>query len=320
MARITFGMGTSHSPMLSTPHEEFATHTARDRRNPDIENWDGLVREKASWIGRELTPQVTLARHQASQAAIDRLSRALAEARPDVLVIVGDDQEEWFSAVNTPAICIYWGESVEILPPPIDQVGRRSSYWGYYGDGTNRAFPVDAQLAYHLIESLTLEHGFDVAQMRDQPRHGPLGHAWCFVLQRIMRDQMVPIVPLLLNCFYPPNQPTPRRCYELGRALRRSVEAWGVDKRVGVVASGGLSHFLVDEALDHAVLSALEARDVEAVARLPREQLNSGNSEIRNWIVTAGATEHLRMDVVDYITGYRSEAGSGVGLAFATWT
>jgi hypothetical protein len=306
--------------MLSTPHEEFATHAARDRRNPDIVDWDSLVREKAGWIGRELTHQVTLDRHQASQAAIDRLSEALAEAAPDVLVIVGDDQEEWFSAENTPAICVYWGDSVEVLPPPIEQVARRSSYWGYYGDGANRAFPVEAALAYHLIESLTVEAGFDVAQMRDQPRHGPLGHAWCFIFQRIMRDQVIPIVPVLLNCFYPPNQPTPRRCYELGRAIRRSVEAWDADKKVAVVASGGLSHFLVDEGLDRAVLRAIEARDVEAVARLPREQLNSGNSEIRNWIVAAGATEHLRMELVDYIPGYRSEAGSGVGLAFATWT
>jgi hypothetical protein len=67
-------------------------------------------------------------------------------------------------------------------------------------------------------------------------------------------------------------------------------------------------------------LKAIEARDLEAIARLPREQLNSGNSEIRNWIVTAGAVEHLRMELVDYIAGYRSEAGSGVGLAFATWS
>ncbi len=307
MARITFGMGTSHSQLLSTPHEEFASHSARDRRNPHIRDWDGLVREKAAWIGRELTHEVTLARHHASQAALERLSDALAEAAPDVLVIV------------ISALCIYWGASVENLPPPIEQVSRRSSYWGYYGDGTNREFPVDAELGYHLLASLTIEHGFDVAQIRAQPRNGPFGHAWSFVHQRIMRDRVVPIVPLLLNCYFPPNQPPARRCYELGQAIRRSVEGWGGDKKVGVVGSGGLSHFLVDEELDRAVLKALEARDVDALARLPREQLNSGNSEIRNWIVAAGAAEHLSIEVVDYIPTYRSEAGSGIGLGFALW-
>ena len=48
----------------------------------------------------------------------------------------------------------------------------------------------------------------------------PFGHAWSFVHQRLMGDRVVPIVPVLLNTYYPPNQPTPRRCYQLGRAIR----------------------------------------------------------------------------------------------------
>ena len=52
---------------------------------------------------------------------------------------------------------------------------------------------------------------------------------------------------------------------------------------------------------------------------LPTAKLESGNSEIRNWIATAGAVEHLTMQLVDYVPSYRSEAGSGVGMAFALW-
>jgi hypothetical protein len=40
---------------------------------------------------------VTRARHEATQAAIARLRRVLAHAAPDVLVVVGDDQGEWFN-------------------------------------------------------------------------------------------------------------------------------------------------------------------------------------------------------------------------------
>jgi len=319
MAEIILGIGTSHSPMLSTPHEAFAGHADRDRAR--VQEFAALARDKAAWIGRELAPEVTRARHEATQAALARLAAVLAEAAPDVLVVIGDDQGEWFSADGQPALCVYWGDAVENLPPPVERMAPsiRRAYWGYYGDGTNRAFPVDAALGKHLVETLTHEHEFDVAHLRAQPRHGPFGHAWSFVHQRLMGERIVPIVPVLLNTYYPPNQPTPRRCYRLGQAIRQAVEAWPAAKRVGVVGSGGLSHFVVDEALDRHVLEILAKKDAEGVAALPAAQLDSGNSEIRNWIAAAGAAEHLHMELVDYVPSYRSEAGTGVGMAFAVW-
>ena len=319
MAEITLGIGTSHSPMLSTPHEALAGLGDLDRGR--LAEFAGKARENAAWIARELAPEVTRARHEATQAAIQQLRGVLAEEAPDALVVIGDDQDEWFSADNQPALCIYWGETVENLPPPIERVPplRQLSYWGFYGDGTNRAFPVDAALGKYLVETLTREHDFDVAHVRVQPKHGPFGHAWNFVHQRLMGDRVVPIVPVMLNTYYPPNQPTPRRCHQLGRAIRQAVEAWPAGKRVGIVASGGLSHFFVDEELDRHVLQILAKKDAEALTTLPAAKLESGNSEIRNWITAAGALEHLQMQLVDYVPSYRSEAGSGVGMAFAVW-
>src|SRR5215470_10567065 len=319
MAEIILGIGSSHSPMLSTPHEAFAGHAERDRaRVPDFE---ALARAKASWIGRELAPDVTRARHEANQAALARLGAVLAEAAPDTVIVIGDDQAERFSADSQPAVCVYWGEHVENLPPPVERMAPslRRAYWGYYGDGTNRAFPVDAALGRCLVESLTREHEFDVAHVRVQPRHAPLGHAWSFVHQRLMGERVVPIVPVLLNTYFTPNQPTPHRCYQLGRAIRRVVEDWGERRRVAVLASGGLSHFVIDETLDRRVLEILAKRDADAVAALPLDQLDSGSSEIRNWIAAAGALEGLEMRLIDYVPSYRSEAGTGVGMAFAVW-
>jgi 3-O-methylgallate 3,4-dioxygenase len=319
MAEVTLGIGTSHSPMLSTPHEAFVGLAELDRvRLPEF---DAKARENAEWIGRELRPEVTRARHEATQAALQELSGVLADEAPDAVIVIGDDQGEWFSPDHQPALCIYWGEKVENLPPPLETVApiRRLSYWGLYGDGSNRAFPVAAALARHLIETLTHEFEFDLAHIRVQPRHGPFGHAWSFVHQRLMGDRVVPIVPVLLNTYYPPNQPTPKRCYELGQAIRQAVEAWPADQRVAVVASGGLSHFFVDEELDRHVLELLVKKDGPALMALPTAKLESGNSEIRNWVATAGAAERLAMRVVDYVPSYRSEAGSGVGMAFAVW-
>ena len=58
-----------------------------------------------------------------------------------------------------------------------------------------------------------------------------------------------------------------------------------------------------------------------SAAATPRSagMLRSGTSEILNWITVGGALGGLAFDLVDYIPGYRSPAGTGVGMAFATW-
>ena len=70
------------------------------------------------------------------------------------------------------------------------------------------------------------------------------------------------MVPLLLNTYYPPNVPTAARCHDIGRALRRVLDADTSDLRVAIVASGGLSHFVVDEELDRRVMRALPCREL----------------------------------------------------------
>ena len=70
------------------------------------------------------------------------------------------------------------------------------------------------------------------------------------------RGRAIPVVPVLLNTYYPPNQITARRCHDIGRALRASIEASPLPLKVAVAASGGLSHFIVDDVLDRRVLDA----------------------------------------------------------------
>jgi len=127
------------------------------------------------------------------------------------------------------------------------------------------------------------------------------------------------VVPVFLNTYYPPNQPTPARCHAIGRAIRAAVESWPGSARVGVLASGGLSHFAIDEAFDRSIIDAFRSKDAAALAALPVKKLNSGNSEIRNWVAAAGALEHLPLAWVEYVPAYRSPAGTGTGLCFAAW-
>jgi len=158
--------------MLSTPWEAFAGHADRDRAR--VPEFEALAGAKAAWIGRELGPDVTRPRHEATQAALGRLGDVLADAALDALIVVGDDQGEWFSADGQPALCIYWGDAVENLPPPVEKMAPslRRAYWGYYGDGTNRTFPVDAALGRHLVETLTRDApGLSRALRSDEPPH-----------------------------------------------------------------------------------------------------------------------------------------------------
>jgi 3-O-methylgallate 3,4-dioxygenase len=193
---------------------------------------------------------------------------------------------------------------------------KASARW--HEEKTPREYPVDARLARHVIHTL-IEAEFDIAASDRVPDGEGEGHAIGFVHKRIMKD-VVPVVPVCINTYYPPNQPTPRRCYRLGQAIRKAVESYPGDARIGVAASGGLSHFVVDEALDRSLFDLFQRRDAAAIAGLPREKLNSGSSEIRNWICVAGAVEHLALEWWHYEPGYRTPAGTGTGLGFALWS
>jgi hypothetical protein len=64
----------------------------------------------------------------------------------------------------------------------------------------------------------------------------------------------------------------------------------------------------------------MKNKDVTSLTTIPRRHMRSGTSETLNWITLAGVVEDLEMDLVDYIPGYRSPAGTGVGIAFARWS
>ena len=123
----------------------------------------------------------------------------------------------------------------------------------------------------------------------------------------------------MLNTHYPPNQPTAHRCYEIGRVIKDTIAAWKRDARVAVIASGGLTHFVIDEQFDRGLLRALQDHDATTLRSIPQRLLNSGTSEVRSWITAAAALDDLRMTLIDYQPSYRTPAGTGVGMSFAEW-
>jgi len=335
MAKVVLGMGTSHSPQLTLKPEQWHLRRKADQNNPELwfngkpYRWNELVELRADHhFEKELGEAKFQARYAACQNALDELGETLARSAPDVAVIFGDDQHEAFLEDNMPALSVYWGDTVDTAPPAKgaedDEPGIMDAIRGHTQDH-RVSHPVQSDLGEHIIKSLMRDE-FDVAHSRSLPagahqNHG-IGHAFGFVYRRIMHDEVIPHVPVLLNTYFPPNQPTLNRCYELGKAIRRAIDSWDSDKTVAVIASGGLTHFVIEEDLDHQIVAAMKGKDQKALTAFPIERFESGTSEIRNWVAAAGALEagDLNMELVDYVPCYRSEAGTGCAMAFARWT
>jgi hypothetical protein len=254
-------------------------------------------------------------------AAMDRLQEDVAAATLDALVVVGDDQNEIFKDASRPAIGVYYGAAIRNAAAPVtapDDWYKRDQH-RRLEDSSDAHYPVHVALATHLIAGLT-EGGFDITAVKALADDQYEGHAYSFVHRRYLTGGPLPIVPIFLNTYYPPNQPTPQRCCELGAALRGILASFPDDLRIGVMASGGLSHFLVNETLDRQVIEAIRRKDLATLTALPPRLLNSGSSEIRNWLCVVAAAVDLRLDWLEYVPAYRSHALTGVGLCFARWS
>jgi hypothetical protein len=69
-----------------------------------------------------------------------------------------------------------------------------------------------------------------------------------------------------------------------------AIRSWERNRKVAIVASGGLSHFIVDEEIDRMALDGLLKQDGQKLSHLPLERLMVlGTGEILNWIAAAGA-------------------------------
>lgn len=311
MARLVAAFGSSHSPMLASSVEEWRTNfLTRDRARQFIDldgngcDYATLLAQAPADALERIAPEHLARRHGEAMAAMARLRDDVAAARLDVLIVVGDDQEELFQHDNMPAIGVYYGETIRGRLPYQKQI-------------VESDFPCDAALARHLIAALQ-QDGFDLSAMRGLREGQREGHAFSFVHRFYLPDG-VPVVPVFLNAYYPPNQPLPGRCVALGEALRRAIEAWPHEARVAVMASGGLSHFVVDEAFDGSLIEALRRKDLDFFRNAPLAKLMSGSSEMRNWVCLAGALGSLEMRWLNYVPGYRTPALSGTGLCFASF-
>lgn len=331
MADIVLGIGTSHSPILILDGEDWVHRSRDDRRNKSLYTLDGrklsydeLVAERGEPFQKESDPEQFPVQARQAEAALDHLENLLVQARPDVVLVIGDDQDELFGFDNMPAFAVYTGQEIVMREMPLPHprlTWTDKAFWAGYGMDMPHTFAGAPALARDMVKGL-IRLGVDVSVSDSvpDPARRAFGHAYGFIYQRLMKRLRVPMLPVLLNTYFPPNNPTAARCFQLGTAIGQALAASPIEARVAVIASGGLSHFLCEESFDRKVLQALKTHDVHALTQIPQEALCSGTSETRNWITMAGAIGHLHCTYDAYIPVYRTAVGTGIGLCFAAWT
>jgi len=335
MAQLALGIGTSHGPQLGTPPEEWGQRAAADRRNPALAfrgrdySFDELSQLRGGAFAGECDLDAQRERHARCRLAIDELGRVIRAASIDVLIVVSSDHKEIYGDELLPQFAVYWGDTMRHEPYTAQQLATMPPGLAI-AEVANQPVRSEVRqghsaLGLHLIHEVS-RAGFDPGAAKVLPpgqwRNHSIPHGWGFILQQVLGGHdLPPIVPVFVNTFWQPNPPTARRCYDFGVALGAAIGSFPGDLRVGVVASGGLSHFVIDEDLDRGFMKALIDKDRAFMVGLKDDELRSGTSELRNWVVVGGATADtpLTAQVVDYLPCYRSEAGTGCAMGFMAW-
>ncbi|PWT84794.1 MAG: protocatechuate 3,4-dioxygenase [Proteobacteria bacterium] len=327
MSKLVAAFASSHSIMLTcTLHDwqhGFKVHDLKGRyfdREGNSCSYEELLARAPANATELVSDEAIAKRYEAVRQAIDRMKADVLAAKLDLLIICGDDQHELFNDDLMPPLVIYYGDTIRNpvrSEVPADAWYKRAQM-RRFEDKQEAHYPCHPAMALHLIEGL-VERGFDVTSMKALRKEQYEGHAFSFMHRFYLADRMVPIVPLMLNTYYPPNPPTPARCLALGKAIGELIKTFPGDLRVGFMASGGLSHFQAEEDLDDAVIDAMRRKDLDFLSKLNPKRLQAGSSEIRNWLVLAGAATDLNMTWVSYTPGYRTPALTGTGLGFAAW-
>lgn len=237
------------------------------------------------------------------QGAFARLRAEFERARPQALIVLANDHFTNLFFDRVPPFLVGIGDYH--AGPVEDWMGLEK-----------RRVPGAPALGRHLVEFGT-EQGFDLA-FSDEIR---LDHGMMVGLEFLDPEGRVPAVPIVQNCSIDP-MPSPRRCWELGRFLRRAVEAYDGVERVAILGQGGLSHWVgkarmgdINDEWDRRVLTMLAEGKAEQIAGWSRDEIEeagNGAHEIRSWLTVAGAMDGRAAEVLAYEPVASFVTGMGV--------
>lgn len=212
-----------------------------------------------------------------------QVKQRLEAAAPDVLVVLDSDHFVNFFFDNLPAFCVGLADEAE----------------GPYE--TSRQMPrYKVKINQHFGKGL-LNHGinggFDLAAAEELR----LDHSLLVPLHFLTPKMDIPVVPLFIKGLATP-LPRARRCFALGKMIRRFIERWPGKERVALIASGSFSlevggpqmGWIDEEWITALVQWMREGKTGELVRRATsRRMLAAGNTggELLNWIALLGALD-----------------------------
>lgn len=310
MSVILAGMASSHAYAFTDPKQWEAR---RERTRSRYKAKFGTVPPEVAAIEKE-TLEENIARFKVIDEGFTRLKADFEAFKPDVLIMVGDDQDELYRD-QTPQFAIFTGEKFV-------SVNHDSN------DGLRNVYRNDSALAKHLYESC-LDQAIDVVGIRAFAGGELISHAHAQIMSYL--DPQVPVIPMFVNAIHVP-APSPSRCYAFGRAIRAALAGWPAPLRVACYASGGLSHFSagfpyeaytgpyqvgsIAEDVDRRVVGWLRAGENAKLGELSSSDLlNNGLVELRQWVTLMGILGDRKPAWLVYDAFYRAI----MGLSVASW-
>jgi aromatic ring-opening dioxygenase catalytic subunit (LigB family) len=232
-----------------------------------------------------------------AEAALSVLRADLEQAKPDVLIVVANDQFVNFFWNNIPSFFVMVGDEAK---------GQFTRHKFHYRN--------HKELGKAIVRA-GMDRGIDFSY----GEHIELQHTQNVPLYFLLPEPKIPILPIFVNTWVDP-APSPRRCYQVGELIREV--AGNAKERVAILATGGLSHFPgsprigeIDETFDHTLLEVMRAGKGRTLTEYSvQDLLQSGDTEFLNWMVVLGAVDDAKASYTAYMPDFVA-----TGWGFVSW-
>jgi aromatic ring-opening dioxygenase catalytic subunit (LigB family) len=216
-------------------------------------------------------------------AAFERLAADLRSARVDALVLLTSEHWVNFFLDHVGAFCVGRAEAYTGPVEPFLRIERREQAGA-------------ADLGGRIVAA-AYENGFEPGFSFDLE----FDHGSMVPLHLLGVGNDVPVVPIFFNTLVAP-QPSAARCYDFGRVIGRALAA--EKQRIGVIASGGLSHDpgelrhgIIDSSFDELFMQRMERGDAAGLRGYSNADFaaaGAGAFELLAWIALQGALDGAR--------------------------
>jgi hypothetical protein len=207
----------------------------------------------------------------------------MKDNKPDVIFLVYNDHATAFSLEMIPTFAIGCADSFQ----PADEG------WGPRPVPVVKGHP---ELAAHIAQSV-IQQDFDLTIVNKMD----VDHGLTVPLSLMCgqpQEWPCPVIPFAVNVVQYP-VPSGRRCYNLGKAIRKAIESYDEPLNVHIWGTGGMSHQLqgpraglINREFDNAFLDRLIA-DPAGQADVPHidyvREAGSEGIELVMWLIARGA-------------------------------